>query len=209
MTFKVAWEAYNHIHAGAQTSAFSSHGTSLDALPGTAVPESSPSVRVAHSSPPALTQLVFGPRRRLTSDLIGWGGGEGRPGLSARAAQLSSPVRAHARGYSRARTVQALADGAPGRMQISKDDPSAFALGILGDLHMDPRDLEHSFEGREHMKAVLQVRVRPCLSPFPRSCAPLTGIPPWWWQGEFDVVVPSDHYRRLAGISAAAVRFFR
>ena len=25
----------------------------------------------------------------------------------------------------------------------------------LGDLHMDPRDLEHSFEGREHVKAVL------------------------------------------------------
>jgi len=52
--------------------------------------------------------------------------------------------------------VQALADGAPGRMEISKDDPTAFSLGILGDLHMDPRDLDHSFEGREHMKAVLQ-----------------------------------------------------
>ena len=93
-------------------------------------------------------------------------------GLSARAAQLSSPVRAHARGYSRARTVQALADGAPGRMEISKDDPTAFSLGILGDLHMDPRDLDHSFEGREHMKAVLQVRLRTCpLPPLARVSA--------------------------------------
>ena len=41
------------------------------------------------------------------------------------------------------------------RLTIKKGDPSNFALGILGDLHMDPRDLEHSFEGREHMKAIL------------------------------------------------------
>jgi hypothetical protein len=94
-------------------------------------------------------------------------------------------------------------------MQISKDDPTAFALGILGDLHMDPRDLEHSFEGREHIKAVLQVRVRSCLPHFPRYCAPPPTTPPWCWQGEFDLVAPSDHHRRLAGISAPAVRFSR
>jgi hypothetical protein len=72
----------------------------------------------------------------------------------ARVAQLS--VRVTGRGCSRARTVQALAESTPGRMQIDRNDPTAFSLGILGDLHMDPRDLGHSMEGREHMKAVLQ-----------------------------------------------------
>merc|ERR1719201_1004161 len=29
-----------------------------------------------------------------------------------------------------------------------------FTLAILGDLHLDPRDLDHSFEGREHFKEI-------------------------------------------------------
>jgi len=29
-----------------------------------------------------------------------------------------------------------------------------FTLAILGDLHLDPRDLDHSFEGREHFKKI-------------------------------------------------------
>jgi len=33
----------------------------------------------------------------------------------------------------------------------SKDE---FTLAILGDLHLDPRDLDHSFEGREHFKKI-------------------------------------------------------
>mmetsp|Transcript_5712 Transcript_5712/g.16872 ORF Transcript_5712/g.16872 Transcript_5712/m.16872 type:complete len:551 (-) Transcript_5712:54-1706(-) len=28
-----------------------------------------------------------------------------------------------------------------------------YRIGILGDLHVDPRDLDHTFEGREHMKS--------------------------------------------------------
>ncbi len=43
------------------------------------------------------------------------------------------------------------------RLSFKKGDPTNFALGILGDLHMDPRDLTHSFEGREHVKAALAV----------------------------------------------------
>ena len=27
---------------------------------------------------------------------------------------------------------------------------------VLGDLHMDPRDLDHSFEGREHFKEIFK-----------------------------------------------------
>jgi len=30
-----------------------------------------------------------------------------------------------------------------------------FTLAVLGDLHLDPRDLEHSFEGREHFKEIM------------------------------------------------------
>jgi hypothetical protein len=40
-------------------------------------------------------------------------------------------------------------------------DPHAFTLGVLGDLHMDPRDLDDSFLGREHIKAVLDTSPRP------------------------------------------------
>jgi len=36
-----------------------------------------------------------------------------------------------------------------------------FTLAILGDLHMDPRDLDHSFEGRSHVKALLDESPNP------------------------------------------------
>jgi len=32
--------------------------------------------------------------------------------------------------------------------------PDEFTLAVLGDLHMDPRDLDHSFEGRDHFKNI-------------------------------------------------------
>ena len=32
--------------------------------------------------------------------------------------------------------------------------PDEFTLAVLGDLHLDPRDLDHSFEGREHFKKI-------------------------------------------------------
>mmetsp|Transcript_49442 Transcript_49442/g.124519 ORF Transcript_49442/g.124519 Transcript_49442/m.124519 type:complete len:630 (-) Transcript_49442:271-2160(-) len=49
-----------------------------------------------------------------------------------------------------------LEDAPPPALELSADDPSAFVIGVLGDLHLDPRDLDHSFEGRDHMKAVLK-----------------------------------------------------
>mmetsp|Transcript_64610 Transcript_64610/g.140646 ORF Transcript_64610/g.140646 Transcript_64610/m.140646 type:complete len:613 (-) Transcript_64610:196-2034(-) len=51
----------------------------------------------------------------------------------------------------------------PPEMTFSPDDPSVFTLGVLGDLHLDPRDLDHSFEGRQHMKEALGESVNPFL----------------------------------------------
>ena len=45
----------------------------------------------------------------------------------------------------------------PVSLNIEPDDPSNYTLAILGDLHMDPRDVEHSYEGREHVKKILDV----------------------------------------------------
>ena len=42
-------------------------------------------------------------------------------------------------------------------------DPTNYTLGILGDLHVDPRDLDHTYEGREHMKAILTSSPNPFL----------------------------------------------
>ena len=36
-------------------------------------------------------------------------------------------------------------------------------MAILGDLHMDPRDVEHSYEGRGHVKAILDESPNPFL----------------------------------------------
>merc|ERR1719487_2182893 len=36
-----------------------------------------------------------------------------------------------------------------------------YTLAILGDLHLDPRDLDHSFEGRAHMKKILDESPNP------------------------------------------------
>jgi len=41
-------------------------------------------------------------------------------------------------------------------MNLDSDDPTAYTVGILGDLHLDPRDMEHTYEGRDHMKKVLE-----------------------------------------------------
>jgi len=60
-----------------------------------------------------------------------------------------------------ARTRAAPARGAVATMAHDVSDPYAFTLGVLGDLHMDPRDLDDSFEGRGHIKAVLDASPRP------------------------------------------------
>lgn len=49
------------------------------------------------------------------------------------------------------------------RIEITSEDPTAFTLGILGDLHLDPRDLDHSYEGQGHMKKLLAESPRPFL----------------------------------------------
>jgi len=48
-------------------------------------------------------------------------------------------------------------------LEWKEGDPSNFTLGILGDLHIDPRDLTHSYEGREHMKRILKRSANPFL----------------------------------------------
>jgi hypothetical protein len=54
------------------------------------------------------------------------------------------------------KTVMELNVDCPPELEIRQDDPSSYVLGILGDLHIDPRDLDDSYLGREHMKAVLK-----------------------------------------------------
>jgi len=34
-------------------------------------------------------------------------------------------------------------------------EPDEYCVAVLGDLHLDPRDLDHSFLGRDHFKAIL------------------------------------------------------
>ena len=51
----------------------------------------------------------------------------------------------------------------PVSLNIEPDDPSNYTLAILGDLHMDPRDVEHSYEGREHVKKILDESPNPFL----------------------------------------------
>ena len=40
------------------------------------------------------------------------------------------------------------AEAAP-TLKIDPDDPTNYTLAILGDLHMDPRDTDHSYEARK------------------------------------------------------------
>merc|ERR1719247_1480751 len=47
----------------------------------------------------------------------------------------------------------AAARSAAAAMQATGTD---FTLAILGDLHLDPRDLDHSYEGRSHMNTLLE-----------------------------------------------------
>jgi len=54
-------------------------------------------------------------------------------------------------------------DEPPPALELSEDDPTAFTLGILGDLHIDPRDMDHTLEGRDHMKKILKGSPRPFL----------------------------------------------
>jgi len=54
-------------------------------------------------------------------------------------------------------------DEPPPALELSEDDPTAFTLGILGDLHIDPRDMDHTLEGRDHMKKILEGSPRPFL----------------------------------------------
>ncbi|CAK0875478.1 unnamed protein product [Prorocentrum cordatum] len=82
--------------------------------------------------------------------------------LCARRATAAARHRRRARQPLRMATAApTLADAPPPLLELSEDDPSAFTVGILGDLHLDPRDLEHSYEGREHMKAALKGTPRP------------------------------------------------
>jgi len=59
---------------------------------------------------------------------------------------------------SRARTLTVRAKESDEIPSLDWDptDPAAYTIGILGDLHVDPRDLEHTMEGREHMKSHLK-----------------------------------------------------
>jgi len=62
-----------------------------------------------------------------------------------------------------AASVGALAAFAPSSLRVhssrraaaaSMASPDEYTLAILGDLHLDPRDLDHSYEGREHFKKI-------------------------------------------------------
>ncbi len=55
------------------------------------------------------------------------------------------------------------ASATPTSLTITPDDPTNFTLAILGDLHMDPRDTEHSYEGRDHIKKILDESPNPFL----------------------------------------------
>ena len=58
------------------------------------------------------------------------------------------------------------ASATPTSLTITPDDPTNFTLAILGDLHMDPRDTDHSYEGRDHIKKILDdVKDTPRLLP--------------------------------------------
>ncbi|KAK3254978.1 hypothetical protein CYMTET_35827 [Cymbomonas tetramitiformis] len=63
---------------------------------------------------------------------------------------------------ARSFVVRANAEAAPS-IEWTEGDPNNFSLGILGDLHVDPRDLEHTYLGRDHMKAILKDSPNPFL----------------------------------------------
>jgi len=48
-------------------------------------------------------------------------------------------------------------------LELDPEDPAAFTVGILGDLHLDPRDLQQSHEGREDLKRILAESPNPFL----------------------------------------------
>eukprot|EP00538_Stauroneis_constricta_P004688 CAMPEP_0119547308 /NCGR_PEP_ID=MMETSP1352-20130426/1446_1 /TAXON_ID=265584 /ORGANISM="Stauroneis constricta, Strain CCMP1120" /LENGTH=449 /DNA_ID=CAMNT_0007592185 /DNA_START=136 /DNA_END=1481 /DNA_ORIENTATION=+ len=53
-------------------------------------------------------------------------------------------------------SANAIKDDDDNRIRNSRDDPSAFCVGILGDLHIDPRKMEDYEVGREHWLDVFQ-----------------------------------------------------
>ena len=73
-------------------------------------------------------------------------------------------MRSTARPVARANlTVRATKLTEPTTLTITEDDPTNYTLAILGDLHMDPRDTDHSYEGRDHIKAILDKSPNPFL----------------------------------------------
>lgn len=87
--------------------------------------------------------------------------------VAARAAAPLRPSRAALATLARATrgrvAVQAAAAEAPPSIDWVEGDPSNYTIGILGDLHVDPRDLDHTYEGRDHMKAILTSSPNPFL----------------------------------------------
>mmetsp|Transcript_23252 Transcript_23252/g.45290 ORF Transcript_23252/g.45290 Transcript_23252/m.45290 type:complete len:933 (+) Transcript_23252:30-2828(+) len=65
-----------------------------------------------------------------------------------------------AAGLTRTAAPMQAARAAVSMVELSSPD---FTLAILGDLHLDPRDLEHSFEGREHFKEIMKDAPNPFL----------------------------------------------
>ena len=55
------------------------------------------------------------------------------------------------------------ASATPTSLTIDPNDPTNYTLAILGDLHMDPRDTDHSYEGRGHIKKILDESPNPFL----------------------------------------------
>mmetsp|Transcript_35445 Transcript_35445/g.66818 ORF Transcript_35445/g.66818 Transcript_35445/m.66818 type:complete len:595 (+) Transcript_35445:79-1863(+) len=80
----------------------------------------------------------------------------------ARAAALRSQRRV-TRAVRSVGQVMALDVDVPPQLEIDPNDPSSYTLGILGDLHIDPRDTADSLEGREHVKALLKGAPNPFL----------------------------------------------
>eukprot|EP00218_Dolichomastix_sp_CCMP3274_P014248 CAMPEP_0170136136 /NCGR_PEP_ID=MMETSP0033_2-20121228/3022_1 /TAXON_ID=195969 /ORGANISM="Dolichomastix tenuilepis, Strain CCMP3274" /LENGTH=556 /DNA_ID=CAMNT_0010371809 /DNA_START=20 /DNA_END=1690 /DNA_ORIENTATION=- len=74
--------------------------------------------------------------------------------------------RASARGVSARQSVRVRAQVervAESPLKIEEGDPTNYTVGILGDLHVDPRDLDHTYEGREHFKKILNGSPNPFL----------------------------------------------
>ena len=84
--------------------------------------------------------------------------------LNARAAAAARPAAQRARrGAGGPVKVSATAVTEPTKLVMDPNDPTNYTVAILGDLHIDPRDTEHSYEGRDHVKAILDAAPNPFL----------------------------------------------